>query len=205
MLYPLRTRWEKYLGCCSQEGRSSELRLRRGVGQAAHTLNNLRVECTGVYCAWVGNNCSYNWTVLVTNLASGIFITVNTHWPSRFILCCSVTFRDTQPTATADQSSYCYMCYSTHCSRDKHLARPGINKKKWKEIIFLPCLVLRQAKTKHDKIELVTTYSTYKNARKKRRKTTTTKLMYVNYTTGKQICTDLNIREVSNNNKWICN
>ena len=34
---------------CSQEGRSSELRLRRGVGQAAaHTLNNPQVECTGV-------------------------------------------------------------------------------------------------------------------------------------------------------------
>jgi len=31
-----------------QEGRNSELRLRRGVGQAAHTLNNPQVECTGV-------------------------------------------------------------------------------------------------------------------------------------------------------------
>jgi len=30
------------------EGRSSELGLRRGVGQAAHTLNNPQVECTGV-------------------------------------------------------------------------------------------------------------------------------------------------------------
>jgi len=30
------------------EGRTSELRLRRGVGQAAHTLNNPHVECTGV-------------------------------------------------------------------------------------------------------------------------------------------------------------
>ena len=29
-------------------GQSSELRLRRGVWQAAHTLNNLQVECTGV-------------------------------------------------------------------------------------------------------------------------------------------------------------
>jgi len=48
LLYPLRTRWGTYLGCCSQEGRSSELRLRRGVGQAAHTLNNPQVECTGV-------------------------------------------------------------------------------------------------------------------------------------------------------------
>jgi len=31
-----------------QEGRSSELRLRRGVEQAAHTLNNPQVQCTGV-------------------------------------------------------------------------------------------------------------------------------------------------------------
>ena len=31
-----------------QEGRSSELRLRLGVGQAAHTLSNPQVECTGV-------------------------------------------------------------------------------------------------------------------------------------------------------------
>jgi len=31
-----------------QEGRSSELRLRRRVGQAAHTLNNHQVGCTGV-------------------------------------------------------------------------------------------------------------------------------------------------------------
>ena len=30
------------------EGRSSELRLRLGVRQAAHTLNNPQVECTGV-------------------------------------------------------------------------------------------------------------------------------------------------------------
>jgi len=59
--------------------------------------------------------------VLVTNPVSGPFITVNTHWPSSFILCCSVTVRDTQQTATAEQSSYCYMRYSTHCSRDKHL------------------------------------------------------------------------------------
>jgi len=34
-----------------QEGRSSKLRLRRAVGQAAHTSNNPRVKCTAVYCA----------------------------------------------------------------------------------------------------------------------------------------------------------
>jgi len=67
---------------------------------------------------------------MVTNLASGLFNTFNTHCLSSFILCCSVTVRDTQQTATAEQNSYCYMLYSTHCSRDKHLARPVINKKK---------------------------------------------------------------------------
>ena len=34
-----------------QEGRSLNLRLRRGVGQAAHTCNNPHVKCIGVYCA----------------------------------------------------------------------------------------------------------------------------------------------------------
>jgi len=33
-----------------QEGRSSTLRLRRGVEEAAHTRNNPRTKCTGVYC-----------------------------------------------------------------------------------------------------------------------------------------------------------
>ena len=37
LLYPLRIRWGTYLRCCSQEWRSSELRLRRGFGQAAHS------------------------------------------------------------------------------------------------------------------------------------------------------------------------
>jgi hypothetical protein len=39
-----------------QEERSSKLRLRRGVVQAAHTHNNSHVKWTGVYCAWVVNN-----------------------------------------------------------------------------------------------------------------------------------------------------
>jgi hypothetical protein len=34
-----------------QEGRSSKLRLGRGVGQAARTHNNPHVKCTEVYCA----------------------------------------------------------------------------------------------------------------------------------------------------------
>jgi len=39
-----------------QEGRSSKLRLKRGVGQVAHTHNNPHVKCTGVYCVWLVNN-----------------------------------------------------------------------------------------------------------------------------------------------------
>jgi len=34
-----------------QEGRSPNLRLRRGIGQNAHTRYNPHVKCTGVYCA----------------------------------------------------------------------------------------------------------------------------------------------------------
>ena len=52
-----------------------------------------------------------------------------------------VTLRDTQQTASAAQDSYRYICQPTHCSRDKHLARSLINKKKHKETIFLRCLV----------------------------------------------------------------
>ena len=33
-----------------QEGRSSELKLRQGVEQVAHTLSNPQVQCTGVFC-----------------------------------------------------------------------------------------------------------------------------------------------------------
>ena len=42
-------RWRTHISwMLFPEGRSSELRLRRGVGQAEHTLNNPQVECTGV-------------------------------------------------------------------------------------------------------------------------------------------------------------
>jgi len=39
-----------------QEGRSSNLRLRRGAGQASRARNNPHIKCTGVYCAWIVNN-----------------------------------------------------------------------------------------------------------------------------------------------------
>jgi len=64
--------------------------------------------------------------------------------------CCSDTVRATQQTAAvAEQSSYCYKCCSTHCSRDA-LSESSYKQKKWKEIIFLQCLVLREPRTKHE-------------------------------------------------------
>ena len=60
-----------------------------------------------------------------------------------------LTVLATQQTAAAEQSGYCYMCGSTHCLRDT-LSESSYKQRKWKEIIFLPCLVLREAKTKHE-------------------------------------------------------
>ena len=37
----------------------------------------------------------------------------------------------------------------THCSLDT-LRESSYKQKKWKEIIFLPCLVLREARNKHE-------------------------------------------------------
>jgi len=51
------------------------------------------------------------------------------------------TFRDNLQTATGTQGSYSCTHDPPYCSRDKHLARPDKNKKKWKETVFLPCLV----------------------------------------------------------------
>jgi hypothetical protein len=89
--------------------------------------------------------------VSVTILASWLFITVRTHWLSSFVLCCSDTVLATQQTAAAEQSSCCYMCCSTHCWRDT-LSESSYKQKKWKEIIFLACLALREVRTKHEYI-----------------------------------------------------
>ena len=75
------------------------------------------------------------------------------------------------------------MRQSTHWSRDKHLARPVINKKKYKEIIFLPCFVclLRNGSVKKEyelerrelsmiKLSLWLIYSTCNNIGEKREK-----------------------------------
>ena len=114
-----------------QEGRSSNLRLRRGVGQAAHARNNSHVKCTGHYCALKVNNAvtSEMCGVILSSIV-GLFITTLTdclasfkaagHRPeSRYF--CRLQLGHNAATVT-------YVNPST--ARDKHLARPLINKKK---------------------------------------------------------------------------
>jgi hypothetical protein len=137
----------------------------------------------------------------VTNLASGLFITIDTQWSSSFIFCCSVTVRDTQQTATGAQGSYCYVLQPAHCSHNKHLAptykqkeiegnyippMPGLLTKKWKckQMVW----VTERREISMVELSLWLTYSTYNNAREKRNKTTTKKWMCVKYTTIQSFC-----------------
>jgi len=69
------------------------------------------------------------------------FISVNIDSPASFRAAGESSFEIILQTAAGSQGSYCYTCQPTHCSRDKHLARSLINKKKHKETIFLRCLV----------------------------------------------------------------
>ena len=54
--YPAQFRLENVSWMLFQEGRSSNLRLRRTVGQATHARNNPRIKFTGVYCTQTVNN-----------------------------------------------------------------------------------------------------------------------------------------------------
>ena len=61
-----------------------------------------------------------------------------------------LTVLATQQTAPTEQSGYCYMCCS-RTARAVHLANPVINKENGKKLyVFLPCLVLREARTKYE-------------------------------------------------------
>jgi hypothetical protein len=60
---------------------------------------------------------------------------------SGFIQSYSSPFEILLQTATGAQDSERYMRQPTHCSRNKNLVSPDINKKKLKETIFLPRLV----------------------------------------------------------------
>ena len=99
----------------------------------------------------------------MTILASGLFITVRTHWLSSFVLCCSDTVLATQQTTAVEQSGYCYMCCSTYCSRDT-LSESSYKQREWKEIIFLPC---QRRELSMSKFSLCVTYSTCKNTKRK--------------------------------------
>jgi hypothetical protein len=55
-----------------QEGRDSNLRLRRTVGHAAHTRNNPHVKCIGVYCAQTVNSADTNELYRVQFLVSWV-------------------------------------------------------------------------------------------------------------------------------------
>jgi len=56
LLYPAQFRLGNVSWMLFQKGRSSNLRLSRAVGQAAHARNNPHVKCTGIYCAQTVNN-----------------------------------------------------------------------------------------------------------------------------------------------------
>ena len=100
--------------------------------------------------------------------ASGLFISVCNHWLSSFVLCCSDTVRATQQTAAAEQSSYCYMCCSTNCSRDT-LSESGYKQKEMEGNCIPPMPVMLtkkwkckqrvwftgRARNEHDKIKLI--------------------------------------------------
>ena len=102
MVYPARSRWGAYRGCCSRR-------------DGARTSD------------W----CWYNWTVLSSVVGIlGPFIIINNQWQSSCIQTWPWPYEILLQTATVSQVSDCYMRQTSHCLRDKHLARPLINKKK---------------------------------------------------------------------------
>ena len=62
-----------------QEKRISELMLRRGVGQAAHTPNNPHVDRTGVLLCVIREYLQLQLNCVDDISSAGFFITVNTH------------------------------------------------------------------------------------------------------------------------------
>ena len=120
-----------------QEGRISNIRLRRGVGQAAHTRNNPHVKCTEEFV--------HKQRIMLLLVKCVEFYSrdcrslhYHAHWSSSSIRSCSSPFEIILQTATRAQSSYSCTHDPTHCSCDKHLARPHINKKKQKETTIPP-------------------------------------------------------------------
>jgi len=92
-----------YRGCCSRRAGSLNFRLRRGVGQAAHTRIDPHVKCTEVYFAWIVNNAATNemYGVLLSWLrvpSLPLIVQLHSTLP--------VTVRDNLHTATGGQGSY---------------------------------------------------------------------------------------------------
>ena len=56
LLYPGRSRVERIMDVIPR-GTELELQLRRGVGQALYTCNNIHIKCTGVYWAQAEKYC----------------------------------------------------------------------------------------------------------------------------------------------------
>ena len=61
LLYPGWSRVQRIMDVIPR-GTELELQLRRGVGQALYTCNNIHIKCTGVYWAQAEKYC-YKWTV----------------------------------------------------------------------------------------------------------------------------------------------
>ena len=56
VLYPGRSRVERIMDVIPR-GTELELQLRRGVGQALYTCNDIHIKCTGVYWAQAEKYC----------------------------------------------------------------------------------------------------------------------------------------------------
>jgi hypothetical protein len=112
--------------------RGTELGSRVKTGSRACRTHSIipQVECTGVLLCVIREHFQLQLNCIGDKSRQRGSSLPLTHWSSSFILCCSVTVRDTQQTATGAQGSYCYVRQSTHCSRYKHLARPVIKKNK---------------------------------------------------------------------------
>ena len=102
----------------------------------------------------------------MTILASGLFITVRTHWLSSFVLCCSDTVLATQQTAAAEQSNYCYMCCS-RTARAIHLGSPVINKESGRKLYSSHAWSKEGQELSMSKFSLWLTYSTCRNTKRK--------------------------------------
>ena len=124
LLYLGRSRVERIMDIIPR-GTELELQLRRWVGQALYTCNNIHIKCKGVYWAQAEKYC-YKWTVW-SSVPGILDPFTNNNRPASY-KAAGHRSRDLQ-TALGTQIVSCRIG-PTHCSRDKHLAWPHINKKK---------------------------------------------------------------------------